>query len=192
MVDSKSKKKGFFKRHREKMKKGGIISISLAGTGVILGGVVAHIVNPALGFVTVPLFLQALITLLIKKAPETINDLKDAVKKTLKDEDEDKISNFVDDVLSQFSANTARSREPLPTPSEDETPIQMNAYYYEKKDKYVVTPESYQRKKIIFIYYYMIRVCDECKKLYPLFGKDDQGRNFNYYCMHEYNKIKEL
>lgn len=147
-------KKGFFKRNKESIKVGCIAGVSLCSIGAICALIVAHIANPALGFVTLPIAVQALVATIIKKAPRTYDDLKGAIMDVLQDESEEMREKFADEVLSQYSsrAQSARTtvvetREPIDTPSEVEEVI-IPARYHKKSNVYdVYTPRPPQEKR---------------------------------------------
>lgn len=154
------KKKSALLKNLEHLKAGVAIGFSLSGIGVVIAGIVAHVLNPAFGFVTIPLALQALLVAVIKKAPKSVDLLKKTMQDVLKDEDQEKVNRFVDDMVSTFSVNTARLNEPIqesvapiiasrevPSQSKqkglkanDKQCVEMNAYYYPTEDRYEVTP----------------------------------------------------
>ena len=163
------KKKSFLSKNLEHLKAGVAVGFSLSGICVLVAGIVLHIINPAMGFLTIPLALQALLVAAIKKSPKTIELLKSTVRDILKNEDATTVNNFVDEVVSQFSQNTARTNEPIenaPTtdlmsdmpvpvvpvvqsstrsilaPVNNKDKIPMNAYYYPSEDRYEVTPRK--------------------------------------------------
>jgi hypothetical protein len=168
VVPVNKKKVGFFKRNADKIKVGGVVVMSFSGIAVIIAGVVMHIINPTIGFVTIPLAVQALLTTLIKRAPQTIIALKAHVEKILEgEEDPEVIGRFVDDVISRYTTTgdnaTVRTVVPPMRPNEPMTrsvmnepldpddrprnrnvsispPIQMNAYYFADTDQYEITP----------------------------------------------------
>lgn len=147
-----SKPKSFWKKNKENIKRYSSVGLSFAGICTIIASIVAHLINPALGLISIPLILQTLITVAIKKSPQSIKELKDHVQSILKDENPDDVSTFVDDVVSTFSKNTSRTNEPtepLPSPvSEPEVPVPMNGYYFPKTDRYVVTPRVPSSSKV--------------------------------------------
>lgn len=147
---TQEKKKKFLARNLEHLKAGVAIGFSLSGISVVIAGIVLHIINPAMGFITIPLALQALLVAVIKKAPKTIELLKATVKDILKDEDQQKVNGFVDDIISTYSQNTAHNtcNEPIadhPIDSVGKDVVQnakvpMNAYYFPAEDRYEISP----------------------------------------------------
>lgn len=137
------KKKGFFKRNKEKIKMGAIIGTSVGTIGGVAGLITAHIVNPALAFVTIPIALQAILALIIKKAPKNFPELRKIVDDVLKDEPEDVKEKFAEDIASNYSTKmpTFRSTtEPIQTPSEVEDVV-LPARYHKRSGTYdIYTP----------------------------------------------------
>ena len=153
-ISTTNKKRNFFKRNFEHFKAGVAIGFSISGISIVIAGIVLHLINPALGFVTIPLALQALLVATIKKIPNSIQLLKETVRDVLKDEDPDKVNSFVDEVVTTYTQNTARSNEPIaqhPVDTAIQTErstnkipnakrIQMNGYYFPDEDRYMMTP----------------------------------------------------
>lgn len=159
------KKRNVLSRNLEHLKAGVAVGFSLSGIGVVIAGIVMHVINPAFGFLTIPLALQALLVAVIKKAPKTVELLKETMRDVLKNEDPQKVNNFVDEMVSVFTQNTARTNnEPIADVEGDPsvvTPPQMvqssrgiqpqkakvvqprvpmNAYYFPNEDRYELTP----------------------------------------------------
>jgi type III secretory pathway component EscR len=144
-----AKKQGFFKRNADNFKVGGICAISISGIATIVASIVLHLINPALGVITVPICIQALLSVLIRKAPHSVMKLKSKVQEILKDEDQETVSQFVDEIVTKYDTS---SRYSISNPSNStrevvtNEPIQMNAYYYPSRDEYQVTPRPPERQ----------------------------------------------
>lgn len=125
----------------------GIVGISLGTIGAVSGLIVAHIANPALAFVTVPIALQAILAVVIKKSPKSIAELKGIVSEILVDAPDDLKDKFVDEISTQYSSRglttrsaSRESTEPIPTPSETED-VMLPAKYHKRTGTYdVFTP----------------------------------------------------
>lgn len=139
------KKKSFWKRNKEKIKIGTICSVSLASIGGVIALIVAHLANPALGFVSIPIAVQTLIAMLIKKAPQTFAQLKAVIEEVMIDLPDDIREKFADELASQITATKTTSRtmssnEPLNTPSETEE-VNLKGLYHKKSKTYeIFTP----------------------------------------------------
>jgi hypothetical protein len=137
------KKRGFFKRHKENMKVIGSAGISISGIAAVIAMILLHVVNPATGIITVPFAFQAMLIVLIKKGPASLDSLRKHVQNIFKDEDPEQIGKFVDEVVSQYSGgSTQRTIPPASTPPETprEQKLQYNAYYSTSKQEIELTP----------------------------------------------------
>jgi len=111
-------KKSWFKKNKEKTKiiVGGITSFSMIAG--IIAGVIAHMINPAFGFVTLPIFIREVIAYWVKRKPSNINELKPVIHELLSEHDKNTINSFLDDVVSQCSTLNTETihNEPIETP----------------------------------------------------------------------------
>ena len=147
------KKQSFFKKNKEKLKKGFNIGSHIASilSVLILAGL--HVINPAVAIVSLPAGIGMLISSFSKLAPQSLKDIKKEIIKILPDHDEDEINTFVDDVSHYSRANTSRTlnnnnNEPIinqtTTPTEYQ---QYNAYVHPKTGHVELTPRMDIKKK---------------------------------------------
>ena len=142
------KKIGFFKKNKEKLKKGFNIGSHVASilSVIILAGL--HVINPAVAIVSVPAGFGMLISAFSRISPATLTDIKKEVIRILPNHDENEINSFVDDVSNFSKMNTSRSlklpndkNEPynhqVTTPTEYEI---YNAYRNKKTGAVELTP----------------------------------------------------
>ncbi|MDP2058163.1 MAG: hypothetical protein Q8J97_00375, partial [Flavobacteriaceae bacterium] len=122
-------KQSFLKRNKERIKIGCIVGTSLSTIGAIIALIALHLANPAMGAVTVPLAVQALLATLVEKFPKSLEEVKAVAGKMLKDAPENIRERIIDDLSTKYysRAQSARkeseSREPVQTPSEVEEVI---------------------------------------------------------------------
>lgn len=111
------KKRGKISKNIESIKIAIIIGMSMAGILLIIAGIVLKIIDPNVGFASLPLALQAILVTFIKRAPENLITLKAQIEKLLEqEEDPECIGRFVDDVVSRYSglADNATIRTLVP------------------------------------------------------------------------------
>ena len=168
----KEKKKGFFRRNKNKIAK--ITSIIINVLYAVGFGVVAllHITVPpvALGSSVVVALFTVVFHAVADKYPEKLEEIKNIFIKKLDDEDDKQsIQKAYEDVISKYSQDTERTiiNEPynnrdIPsapptivssqrTPSEkneDDIEIEkMNAYFNKRTKEYMITPRNPFPKK---------------------------------------------
>lgn len=152
-MEQQPKKKGFFKRNKNKILKGanGLCALASVSTPVILA--LMHLINPLFGLVSIPTALAVIITKILKYAPETIEEVKKCTKKILPDAPQEEIDKFIDELSVQHSNLTHRSNLTLPASSEPIsehiTPrgqkgkiVAMNAYINLETNDINLTPKN--------------------------------------------------
>jgi len=106
--------------------------------------------NEIFAWLTLPFIIQSFITIIVKKAPDTIRELNAHITDVLKDENENDINEFLDDITNKHGSSSGRSvnilpSEPIELPiireAEIEEPAEvMNAYFSKAKNQYIITP----------------------------------------------------